>query len=141
MQLSDALSTYRDASGKVSDLCRNLSFAGIAVVWVFRSGMPDVIVIPAMLIAPSLIFCLALAMDLLQYVATTIFWGRFHRIEEQKLTKPGDDPAVLAPRWINWPQTTFFILKIILVCFGYTLLVRYLITAMLHPGSSALATP
>jgi len=135
VQLSDARDAYQEFSGKASELARQLSFAGIAVVWVFRRETPglSLTVVPSVLVGPALCFCCSLAADLLQYITATIAWGTFHRIEEQKLIKLGDDPALDAPRWINWPQTTFFILKLAFVAIGYGWLVSFLVRSMLHP--------
>jgi hypothetical protein len=136
VHLSDARDAYDLFSGKVSDLSRQLSFAGIAVVWVFRRETPDLLVVPVPLVAPALCFCISLGFDLLHYVFATAFWGGFHRLKEQQLSKAHashDKQAFLAPRWLNWPQNTCFVLKIIFVAFGYFLLVSFLAQMMLHP--------
>ena len=36
MKIHELRSTYYEASGKVSDISRQLAFAGIAVIWVLR---------------------------------------------------------------------------------------------------------
>ena len=59
--------------------------------------------------------------------------GVFHRFQEKKLVKPGDDAALEAPRWINYPQTTFFVIKLVLVSVGYGLLLTAFIYIFLHP--------
>jgi hypothetical protein len=38
MKLQKARDTYYEYSGKLSDITRQLSFAGIAIVWIFRAG-------------------------------------------------------------------------------------------------------
>jgi len=127
MKLSDAYTYYEFFSGKASELARQLAFAGIAVIWVFRRAPPnEETTIPAALFAPGFYFCLALAFDLLHYVAGTIAWGRFHRYHEVRLAKPGADPTIDAPRYINWAQSTFFSLKLAAVAAGYFFLLQFL---------------
>jgi hypothetical protein len=127
MRLSDVRQAYDYFSGKASDLSRQLAFAGIAVVWVFRRDTAAGLAIPPSLVRPALFFCAALACDLLHYVAATLAWGTFHRLNELKLKKPGDDPVLTAPRFINWPQTLFFALKLTSVAIGYAFLLRFLL--------------
>ena len=128
MRLSDVQQAYDYFSGKASELARQLSFAGIAVIWVFRREGLETTQIPNALILPGLFFCLALACDLLHYVAGTVAWGTFHRLREKKITKDAHDPVVTAPQYINWPQNVFFTAKLISVGVGYALLLRFLAT-------------
>ena len=127
MKLSDVRAAYDLFSSKASELGRQLSFAGIAVVWVFRIESPSGLAIPPALVKPALFFCAALAFDLFQYVVATVCWGTFHRYRENRLSKPGDDPVLQAPRWINWPQMTFFILKLMSVAVGYVMILMFLV--------------
>lgn len=39
MKLQDVRSTYYELSGKTSDLVRQLGFAGIALIWLFRTDL------------------------------------------------------------------------------------------------------
>ena len=130
MKLSDVRQSYDYFSGRASDLARQLSFAGIAVIWVFRRETESGLAIPATLVWPALYFCAALAFDLLHYIVATIAWGTFHRINEMKLKKADADPALTAPRYINWPQTIFFLLKLVAVAIGYMLLLKYLMSVL-----------
>jgi hypothetical protein len=125
MHLSDARKAFEEFSGKASERSRQLSLAGIAIVWVFRPENSVGIGVPAGLLPPALFFSLSLGSDLLQYLAATVAWGTFHRVNELKRQNPADDPVLLAPRWINWPQTTFFIAKLVFVAVGYVLLLLF----------------
>ena len=125
MKLSNYLQDYYSITGKTSDVARQLAFAGIALIWIFKSGDSRTFQIPKDFIYPLGIFCFALACDLLQYIIGSIIWGSFHRYHERKLTDPKEDPDLLAPAWLNWPINTFFMLKLIAVISAYFLLLHY----------------
>jgi hypothetical protein len=127
VKLSDAQENYEYFSGKASEVARQLSLAGVAVIWVFRGESKGGVGIPNGLIVSGLCFCLALAFDLLHYVAGTIAWGTFHRFHETRLASHAKDPVLTAPPFINWTQTTLFILKLAAVGYGYVLVLRFLI--------------
>lgn len=119
MDLKDARENYNYFSAQASTVVRQLSFAGIAIIWIFSgSGEPVDVVVPQDLLVPGLLLVAALASDLLQYVAGALPWGVYQRWREWK-DKP--DPFV-APRQINWPGNTFFGLKLLTASVAYLLL-------------------
>ncbi len=124
MKLSDYRETFYEFSGKASDIARQLSFAGIGVIWIFRIG-DDKPEFPAMLFPALALFVIALSFDLFQYVVASVIWRIFYRHHEKKLDDINDDPELSAPWWINIPAYSFFIGKIALVFGGYTLLILY----------------
>jgi hypothetical protein len=68
------LKDFYELSGKASDISRQLAFAAIAVVWLFKTDTPTgQITIPPDLIWPGILIVAALAADLLQYVAGSLF--------------------------------------------------------------------
>ena len=77
MNLSDARGHYEYHSGKVSEVCRQLGYAGIAVVWIFK--VDGVNAVPQPLVLPTVMLVAALALDLLQYVYAAIAWGVLNR--------------------------------------------------------------
>lgn len=85
MKLSDYQKAYYEFSGKASDVARQLAFAGIALIWIFRVERPQAPRLPEQLLLPSALLVLALGADLLHYIVKTIIWGRFCRKEEKKL--------------------------------------------------------
>jgi len=118
---------YYYFSGKVSELCRNLAFAGIAIIWIFKTDKTG-ITIDKELILPLIVFVATLTFDLFQYLWGTIIWGCFVRQQEKKLKDVAtEDPELEAPAWFNWPTNIFFYLKTILVITGYTLLFIHLV--------------
>lgn len=121
MKQKEATETYRDHSGRLSDVNRQLCFAGIAVVWIFVIKQPSGnIFCEKGLVLPLVCFVSSLALDLLQYIVATLFWGIFQRVKEKSNIK--EDTVFYAPRWINWPALAFFWLKVSVAFGGFFLL-------------------
>ena len=131
MKLSEYKEDYDALTGKASDVARQLSFAGIAIVWIFRSGEGAGATLGKMLLLALGLFAGSLLFDLLHYVIASVIWGHFHRKEEKKLTDVADDPDLTAPRYYNWPAICLFILKLAAVSAGYICLVWFLAGAWL----------
>jgi hypothetical protein len=126
MKLSDYRKVYYEFSGKLSDIVRQLAFAGIAVIWVFKQEAKPVAKIPDAMLVPLVLLVLSLTGDLLHYVASTFIWGTFSRYHERKLKRPLEDPDLTAPRYFNWPALFFLCAKSILLVGAYVFLSRYL---------------
>src|SRR5690348_16601228 len=108
MKLKDAREFYYERSAKVSDLTRQLAFAGIAVVWVYKVG-PDTrpSVAPDFLI-PLIFFAVALFFDFLQAIWGAGAWGAFARLKEKRCGCSPDIEIGDAPDAINWLSILFF---------------------------------
>jgi len=126
MKLSDFRETYYEFSGKASEAARKLAFAGIAVVWIFKSSDSPSPKIPIDLYLPTGLLVLTLAFDLLQYVSATIIWGVFQWKEERKLNNINDDPELGAHPLCKLPQNVFFLLKIITITLAYIFLSSFI---------------
>ena len=130
MKFNEARDAFYDASGKVSELVRNLSFIGFGIIWIFKDAK-SVPLIPEDLKLPILLFAITISLDLLQYVAKTITWGIFIHIEENKIFSSGKndttDEIVEAKSWFNYIPDAFFTLKTITLLSGYFILIRFLI--------------
>lgn len=125
MKLVDFKEAYQELSGKASDVARQLAFAGIAVVWIFKINDETCIKLPKGLLYPTLLFCFALACDLLQYYIAASIWGIFHRYHEKKALESGEESELYAPAWFNRPALTLFALKGIAVIISYIMLITY----------------
>ena len=130
MKLEDCRKHYYEYSGKASDILRQLAFAGIALIWIFRVTVHGQAQIPEALSVPAVLFACGLAFDLLQYLFATVMWGGFGRYKELKNKTPRDQ-EFKAPRWINWPGNTFFFLKTISVLMAYIFLIHFLLSLIL----------
>ncbi len=131
MKLIQAREAYYQYTEKASDVARTLAFAGIALIWIFKVGDSGTPRIPHRLLPPTFLLAGSLVFDLLQYVVGSILWGAFHRIKERTIPK-GNDPEFEAPAWMNWPGIILFYGKLILVAWGFLLLIRYTLKAWLE---------
>ena len=121
MKLETCRKTYDYFSGKASDICRKLAFAGLALVWAFKISKGTDIIIPEILRWAGILLVTGLALDFLHYILGTIIWGVYHRYKEVHETT--EEEEFLAPRIINWPANICFALKQGFVFAAYILLV------------------
>jgi hypothetical protein len=127
MKISDCWQGFYDHTGKASDIARQLSFAGLGIIWLFyKDKSVDTLVIEPDLQLPVFIFVLALSLDLLQYVISSLTWGIWCGVAEKKLKGPKDNPDIEAPRLINCPGNVLFLLKIVAVIYGYWKILDFL---------------
>ena len=103
----------------LSKIVRQLDFAGIAVVWIFRvAGENGQISFSSELLWALGFFVSSLILDLLQYAYASAAWSCFFRRCETKHKLKLDGDRV-APRSINWPTNASIKKKTILVAGGY----------------------
>jgi len=125
MKLSEARGAYYEASGKLSDIARQLALAGFAIIWVFKSDTNGAVRVPPELGAPAFFLAVTLALDLLQYASKTLTWGWFHRSSEKQAPNQENDPTVSAPAWLNWPAISFFIAKLVSLVIAFAQIICY----------------
>jgi hypothetical protein len=125
VKLAEVREFYYVYSGKLSDVCRQLGFAGIALVWIFGLGTNVNARLPHNLILPSLLIVTSLALDFLHYVASTVLWGVFARIKERD-DNTSADTDFEAPARINWAPLAFFWGKVAALGAAYVALGSYL---------------
>ena len=65
-----------------SEIARNLSYAGLALIWIYRNNRNQ---IPIELIPACVCFILFFLFDLTQYVYKAEFWARFYQEKEDEL--------------------------------------------------------
>jgi hypothetical protein len=122
MKRADARAAYDDYSRSTSDKVRQLAFAAIGVVWVFR---PDAsLQLPRTLLWAATFAVIVLALDVLQSLYGTIAWGVLHRRKEHEGL--GHDAEFKAPREINWPTNSLFAGKVVALAVCYGFLFRHL---------------
>ena len=122
MNRKDYKDEYHWYSGKASDVVRQLSFAGIAVVWIFRNQSQSGSKIPAELILPLGCLCISLTFDFLQYFLGYAIWYGFYRYHEKKMN-PSDE--ITHSR--IWPSILHicFLGKVAALLVSYLLLLKY----------------
>jgi hypothetical protein len=124
MKLKEIREAYDYFSGKTSDIVRYLGLAGIGIIWIFRVEDAGRLSLPRELIFPTVLLIMGLGLDLLQYIAGSLTWGIYGRLQEKKGIKK--DEEFEAPKEINWPGLIFFWSKIIPILGAYYLILAYL---------------
>lgn len=130
MKLKDVREYYYGATDKLSEVNRQLDFAGIGIIWMLKVGdKAGGILYDHVLLIPLATFVGAIALDLLHYVYKSLAWGIFARgKEKQRLPADADFKA---SRTINWPTLIAFWGKVLLTIFSYMLLLKYLALKLL----------
>jgi hypothetical protein len=117
LTLADVRSTYFEASKKVSEVLRQYALAGIALVWVFKGNGASTFGLDPKLLTASLWILGAISADFLQYVATSYIWYGYFRFKETK--DKNLDQQFVAPEYMNWPNQTLFLLKVVALVIAY----------------------
>ncbi len=119
-------------SSKASELVRQHAFAGIAMIWVIRTGEEGNLWLKweDALILPLLLFALTLMADFLQYALAADRWNDFFRQQEKAGALPSTPLA--APTSINRPGDFCYRLKRVLLVLGYSALCLLLISPFLQ---------
>jgi hypothetical protein len=126
MNLPGYRETFYFYSGKVSDLSRQLAFAGIAVIWIFKKDVAtDKLTIPGALTLPLLLLVACLGFDILQYFAGSVVWRCVYRAKERAGFDEVQDLGHHSP-WLEAPIWLFFLLKFLSLISAYTLIAKYL---------------
>lgn len=129
MILEDYRETFYTFTGKASDLNRQLAFAGIAIIWLFKKDNLAGLSIPRELLWPGVLIVASLALDMLHYVVASVVWRHFYRTQEKL---GADEKADLTHDvYLEWPIYLLFSLKIIAVLAAYVFLVAYFVRAIL----------
>jgi hypothetical protein len=110
----------------VSDLVRQLAFAGIAVIWVIRSGDNAEQIVGSLgrLFPSLLLFVVTLACDFAQYVlkalalffANNFFWRKYR----------DEDREVTYSAWLNFGPYLFLVVKVLCLGIAYGTLLLYI---------------
>lgn len=125
MNLDELKERYYKISEKASDIARQLAFAGIALIWTFKTESANGSYILDLELLWSGAFIVgALGCDLLQYVSGTLIYGWFRDYKARMGVKP--KVSLSWPRYFNWPAIGFFWTKIVLVVAAYIMLLGFI---------------
>lgn len=94
MKLKDTRESYQFFSGKASEIVRQLGFAGIAVIWVFKVTAGERQIVPTELLPAGILLVSGLTLDLLHYVTGTLIWGVYNRNKEKQLNAESESTDV-----------------------------------------------
>lgn len=109
-----------------SDVIRQLAFAGIAVIWIFKVDKRGEHLIPEELFTPLLFMVITLACDLLQYLISSIIWSRFFRYHEKR-NNGNVKVDIKASSWYSAPGWAFYGLKCISLIIGYSYIIVFIV--------------
>lgn len=127
MKLSEYRKIANEYTAKASEITRQLSLAGIGIIWLFKNSDTSPHLLDSFLVLPLIFLTIALLTDLLQYVIAGYTWISFFRKEEKKVLSTDTDPDVKAPSIKNKPIYFLFYCKIALMIFSYAFIIVYLI--------------
>ncbi len=129
-----SLEKYRDDyytfSGIASNVARQLGFAGVAFIWLFKGDGVEGITLPTNLLWPAACLVLALTFDMLHYILASFIWGLFHRVHEKKNLSSEEEKTLQAPKYFNWPMLAMFWSKLFFIIAAYILLFKYIIESI-----------
>ena len=111
MNLEKAREFYYFYTGKTSDVARQLSFAAIAIIWLFSKRDGVEFYIASDLLLSLKLVVLALVFDLLQYIIGSFLWGLCQRSYEKQGV--GEEINFEVFKYINWPTICCFWLKVV----------------------------
>lgn len=120
MKLADIRTVYQQRSTTASAVCRQLAFAGIGLVWLFRidpKAAPAAAQLDTELILPGVLLVAGLSLDLIQYLYASFAWGLLNRILEKR-GFPRDQEFRVHPA-INWPALLCFWGKLFSISLAY----------------------
>jgi len=135
MTLKEIREDYVRYSTNVSELCRNLSYAGIGIVWIFKQSNSDdkltvlfMNSIPENLRWALILFIAVLVVDLFQYVLQTGIWYPYYK-KYKKLHLGEDEENVILqePENYNIVPWAIWIVKLLLVIVAYTMMGCFLL--------------
>ncbi len=124
MQLKSYLKDYHEFSGKASDISRQLAFAALAIIWIFKGEGTQKLIIPSLLVKSGAYISVALLLDFLQYVISSIIWKTFHAYHEKKGVSA--DKEIKASEWLAVPGWICYFGKLVFVLIGYSFLLQFL---------------
>src|SRR5437588_12080752 len=98
MKLEDARDAYESFSGKASVIIRQLSLAGVGLIWVFKSVGTSFsnLALDAALLNGALFIFVSLLFDLLQYLVATGICLAYYRYKEGKGTSGSGELLVIS---------------------------------------------
>jgi hypothetical protein len=125
MKLSEIREAYEDVSRTLSKINRQLAFAGIGIVWLFRiTDKTGNTTIDSGMLIPLLCFAVSFACDLLQYLYLSIAWYFYYWRKHSNGV--AEDAEVHEPECVNIPAWILLVVKVIIMMFAYGYLGFYL---------------
>ena len=124
MTLDEIWKQYETYSKAASDSARQLSLAGIAVVWLFKVESGQTVHLEWSTLVAGACFVASLGCDLLQLISGTLVYFFLGKYREGR---PLNDRDGDYPDCILWPIDLFFFAKFGLVIWGYIELLKFIL--------------
>ena len=124
LTVAECYATYRELSGRASDVSRQLAFAAFGIVWVLKGDGSGFMDMTPRLQWAALLAAISLGCDLLQYAVGALSWRIYAGHKERTA---GIEARFLAPGEINWLPEVLFVLKVLAVVTAYVALAWFLI--------------
>jgi hypothetical protein len=83
MKLEDARNAYEDLSAKASDIVRQISLAGVGLIWIFKSASATSVSLDAPLSRAALCIFLALSSDFCNIQLGASIWFTYYRCRRE----------------------------------------------------------
>jgi len=128
MKLTEYRNDFYTYSGKASDLNRQLAFAGIAVIWLFKKDSSGELTIPRDLVFPGMFIVVSLILDMLHYCVASVTWRLFYRSKEK--AGVNEEIEITHSVWLERPMWFLFLAKVAFVVLAYILILRFLIKVL-----------
>lgn len=135
MKLSEFRKKSNEYTAKASEITRQLSLAGIAIIWLFKNvddkqNIANITqsLFDKFLIIPLLTLTIALLVDLFQYVIAGQTWINFFRKKEIEFENSTEDPEIKAPEKLRIPIYVCYYTKIVLMLFSFLFIIFYIIS-------------
>jgi hypothetical protein len=125
MKLADSCEIYAAATGKASEIVRQLGLGAIALIWIFKQDVGGVPHVPAALRPVAILVVMGLGLDLLQYMYSAAAWGIFNRLKECDAAV-GEETEFRAPAAINWFTIFCFYSKTLCIVAAYVVVLKFL---------------
>jgi hypothetical protein len=126
--IGDVWTYYTDYHKSVNEISRQIAYAGIALIWVFRVTGPGQVHIPKLLFISGFFLILCLFFDYLQYIVGAITYQIYGTYKEKQVTA---SETFQQPDSLLHPMDALFFLKIIAAIIGYIFAMKYLLDNVL----------
>lgn len=121
LKLADIRDNKEYYEGKTSDLVRQLSFAGLGLIWILKDVNN---MLPRMLILAAIFIIITLFLDILQYIASSVIWGRVFRAYDRSNKQLDDECKVYS--LVNTLGYVCFWAKVMSLTISYVTVFRFL---------------
>ena len=125
MNLKEVWKDYDYYTKTLSTISRQLGFAGLAIIWIFKTEKAGNYEVPAELVWPTILLVGGLAADFFHYLIASEIWRFYARHREKAGSSQTEE--FLAPPQLNWPAMLLFYIKLVFTIAAYALLLSFLI--------------